>query len=202
MRRLALLSIMTLYHHDETVFDPLEIPTEPSPNPDVEYTDVFRPDKETAIAAILMNCAELEIVYSSPEAMKDALHYWSIMMLPKWQRFLDTMLYKYNPIWNVDGTEKRTLTYERTGDENTTSESIDTVAAFDTSGYSNRDKNNYTEDKPWSENHKETETHRRTGNIGVTMTQQMIERERQLAEFSYYDMIVSDFKKQFCLLIY
>ena len=46
--------------------------------------------------------------------------------------------------------------------------------------------------------HKQTET----GNIGVTMTQQMISAEREIAVFNIIDFIINDFKERFCLLIY
>ena len=41
-----------------------------------------------------------------------------------------------------------------------------------------------------------------TGNIGVTMTQQMISAEREIAVFNIIDFIINDFKERFCLLIY
>lgn len=41
-----------------------------------------------------------------------------------------------------------------------------------------------------------------TGNIGVTMTQQMISAEREVAMFNIIDFIINDFKERFCLLIY
>lgn len=43
---------------------------------------------------------------------------------------------------------------------------------------------------------------RETGNIGITMTQQMIDAERVTAAFNIIDYIIDDFKKRFCLLIY
>lgn len=50
----------------------------------------------------------------------------------------------------------------------------------------------------------QTETYSRTesGNIGVTMTQQMIQAERDIAIFNIYDIIIKSFKTRFCLLIY
>lgn len=41
-----------------------------------------------------------------------------------------------------------------------------------------------------------------TGNIGVTMTQQMITAERETAMFNIIDFIINDFKERFCLRIY
>ena len=48
----------------------------------------------------------------------------------------------------------------------------------------------------------DSETIRARGNIGVTTTQQMIESEREVADFNMYDIIVSEFKQRFCLLVY
>lgn len=43
---------------------------------------------------------------------------------------------------------------------------------------------------------------RRTGNIGVTTTQQMIREERDVVMFSTIKYITDSFKKRFCLLVY
>ena len=49
----------------------------------------------------------------------------------------------------------------------------------------------------------ETEfTDQEYGNIGVTMTQQLIQSERDLVRFNIYDLIIDDFKQRFCVLIY
>ena len=42
----------------------------------------------------------------------------------------------------------------------------------------------------------------RTGNIGVTTTQQMIEEERRVVKFNMMDYIIESFIKRFCLLVY
>lgn len=46
--------------------------------------------------------------------------------------------------------------------------------------------------------HEQTET----GNIGITMTQQLITAEREIAVFNIIDFIINDFKERFCLRIY
>lgn len=40
------------------------------------------------------------------------------------------------------------------------------------------------------------------GNIGVTTTQQMIEAEREVVQFSVIEFIADDFKNEFCLSVY
>ena len=50
----------------------------------------------------------------------------------------------------------------------------------------------------------ENRTHTTTeqGNIGVTMSQELIAKERELALFSIEEYIADEFKKQFCLMIW
>lgn len=40
------------------------------------------------------------------------------------------------------------------------------------------------------------------GNIGVTSTQQLIKEEREVSMFEIDEVIINDFKKQFCILVY
>lgn len=47
-----------------------------------------------------------------------------------------------------------------------------------------------------------TEKMRAYGNIGVTTTQQMIEQERKIVQFSIYEYISRQFAEAFCLLVY
>ena len=55
-----------------------------------------------------------------------------------------------------------------------------------------------------SGNENETLTHTAYihGNIGVTTTQEMIEAERNVVNFSVYDIIVSEFMERFIILVY
>lgn len=211
MRRKALLSIMTLYHHDTTIFDKMVLPDGPSHNEKVEYAELFTPDREALIAGILTDCAELEILLTDPEQMKQAIRYWSIRNYPIWQKLLDSCLFSYNPIWNVDGdvdTSKSGSTsgqYSKDGGDGGTETTQ--VAAFDQqSTWSNASK--VTTDNTWGEggtdsgSHEDSEHIRRTGNIGVTMTQDMIQKERDIALFNWYEYIITDFKRHFCIMVY
>ena len=53
-----------------------------------------------------------------------------------------------------------------------------------------------------SETGNERTTIRRYGNQGVTMSQDMIQKERDIDSFSLYDYITRSFKNRFCLMIY
>lgn len=66
---------------------------------------------------MLMQLAELPVVYSDPAILKVLIGYWSNAQKPTWVEIWRTMLYKYNPIWNKDGTvnERRDTAFNETG---------------------------------------------------------------------------------------
>ena len=101
MIREAWVSILGLYHLDNTVLDGLKVPE--------------GLERETVINNILMECAELEILFPDADFMKEAVRQWSAMCLPVWQHLYDTTQYKYNPIWNKDGTFRELETRDLAG---------------------------------------------------------------------------------------
>ena len=80
----------------------------------------------------------------------------------------------------------------QSGTDNISMTSNDTVNDGNTTNDSGSERNNGTV----------TNTISRTGNIGVTTTQQMIEQEREIAKFSIINYIAVSFKERFCLLVY
>ena len=160
------LSIMGMYEYDNSLFDGLDVPT---------YTDknnvVHVVDKTKVIQSILLNCAELEILYPNIDTMKLAIGVWSAAEQDTWRKMYATVMMEYNPLWNVDA---------------------DIVNIGSVMGFN--------EDENWSDAAKETQ--RRTGNIGVTATQDLIQKERDIADFSIIRYITESFKKRFCIMVY
>ncbi len=213
---MANLSILGLYNYDPTVFDGLTIPTAADITDEAEkVTNPFVPDKTTLINYICMQLAEMELVYTKPEVVKTMIGIWSSVRLPVWKAIYNTLLYKYNPIWNKDGkiVEDHDLTIEDdynvtnlktehggnvanevTGYDSTTY-SPNTRQVVDTSDTQNGNTNNVHTDKG-------TITRTEGGNIGVTMTQEMIRQQREVVEFNLYDYILQDFKAQFCVAVW
>ena len=74
---------------------------------------------------------------------------------------------------------------------NTTNNS-NSISASDTSSFNNNDTG--TVERKYVDSER--------GNIGVTMTQEMLKKEREVVEFNIIKRIVEDFKKEFCLLVY
>lgn len=88
-------------------------------------------------------------------------------------------------------------------DDGTTSSSGETVRA-DTTGRTGTEDVSETGSGTTSEEETVGESlhTRRTGNIGVTTTQQMIREERDVVTFSTIKYITESFKRHFCLLVY
>ena len=160
------LSIMGMYEYDNTLFDGLDVPT---------YTDkngiVHVVNKTDVINSILLNCAELEIIYPKFDTMKLAIGVWSASEQDTWRKMFATQMAEYNPLWNVDA---------------------DIVNIGSVMGFN--------ESSNWSDAAKETQ--RRTGNIGITSSQKLIQEERSISDFSIIRFITESFKKRFCLMVY
>lgn len=115
---MAILSILALYDDDPTVFDDFVIPTAADITDDAEkIEDPFIPDKETLIQYICMECAELSLVYPDPDVMRKMIKIWSQINDPVWCGLYNTLLYKFNPIWNKDGDTLETRAFTGTNNE-------------------------------------------------------------------------------------
>lgn len=106
----AMVTPLSLYLLDNTIFDGMQLPTPPN-NP-TEYPDLyvqgFQLDREILVDNLLMETGELNVLYPDPEFFKYAVTQWSKKELPVWQALYNTLFYRYNPLWNKDGTIKET----------------------------------------------------------------------------------------------
>ena len=104
----ATVTPLSLYMLDNTLFDGLQLPTMPT-NP-TDYPDLFVQgfalDREVLVNNILMETGEMDCIYPEPDFCKWAITQWSKKELPVWQELYNTLFYKYNPLWNKDGTIK------------------------------------------------------------------------------------------------
>ena len=255
------LSIMGMYEYDNSVFDGFDAPS---------YIDdnnvVHTLNRDDVINNILLQCAELELVYPSIEMMKFAIGVWSASNSRTWDKLYKSMFLEYNPIWNVDATETETETNERdisrqhTGSNNNTKNLSDaetrnlsdaetrnlsdaetvnltdteSVQGFNSNQWSEAKKNvkagtdtiqhtgtdtilhtgtdtilhtgtdntAITNNETVNDDNERINTKRRTGNIGVTASQDLIKKEREISDFSIIEYITQSFKERFCLLIY
>lgn len=145
----------------------------------------------------------------------------------KYITLANTEKQEYNPIENYSmvetGTDTRTpnLThtektdYTNSGKTDNTSESVTGVTTYDnTADFINQTKGNDTANTTTSANgtnnrtltdtgnEKTAHEFKRSGNIGVTTSQQMLQAERDIANFSAVSVFLDDVANLICLSIY
>lgn len=92
----ATLDLLGIYKYHPTLFNEFVIPE--------------ALDKETLTDNLLMESAEMEILYPDADFLAAAIGSWSKKMIGIWNELYDTTQYEYNPIWNKDGTFEETIT--------------------------------------------------------------------------------------------
>lgn len=199
----ATLSILGLYNYDNSIFDNLVTPFE---------------DNETLIQNILMECAELEILYPDADFMKFAIGTWSQKQLPIWNKLYNTEKLEYNPLENANRTEETNDTTiideSNNGTNNSTLDGVSTntrqVFPFDDdlsrAQYIDDVRPHQEEDNNYTDNREAKNTFTSIknikGSIGVVTPQEMIEQERNVSKFSTVNYIIDQFKQRFCILVY
>lgn len=192
----ATMSILGLYFQDPDLFSGMVYPDEL--------------DKDVLIDSILAECAELEIIYPDPEYMKNLITLWSKKELYNWRKLYETTQFVYNPIWNVDGTvtetETRNLQNRYQQNEGANNKNVNAKTGYNSGAFEDAEQDTGRTDiergGESADTGSVTRETKRGGNIGVTMTQQMIEAEREVDKFNIYDFIVDSFKRRFCILVY
>lgn len=183
-------------------------------------------DKQTAIDTILFECGELPLVYSKPELLQSLISTWSKSMAYRWEHLFKTTTLEYEPIENYDRKEEWTDTTEHTEDvtskdtsetngySDSSGERVDKVAGFEAGALVDKSQSNDSGNTTTTtrgtvdstNNTTGTTTYTRTGrahgNIGVTTSQQMLQSERDVSNFSFYETVAADFKERFCIMIY
>lgn len=223
-----LLSLLTLYNHDNTVLAGLQVP---------EGCDIT-----TLRPLLLAETAELEILYPQPAMFKIVFDAWVQSRLPQWERMWDALTEEYNPLYNYDRSERwtdtetrntqsaRTIDRDTTGTASgsntvtTSGSNTDTeeTVGFNSTAYTPKDKRTGsassqsagsvssqsagTEDVTDTTRDTGTNTNVREGyargNIGVTTSAQMLAGELEIRAQDLYNIIIQEFIKRFCLMIY
>lgn len=168
------LSLRGLYAWDNTLFDKMVVPE--------------GVDKELLATNMLSEFGELEILYPDSDYFKEILGYWSQKQLPTWEKWNEELSLEYDPINNY----KKHTTH--TGEKSNTS--TNKVKAYN-------EAQNFVDYRQDIDNGGNSFTRDVTGNVGMRSYQSLLEEEINLRDkYNIYNLIMLDFKKRFCLLLY
>lgn len=185
------MSLLGLYTWDNTLFDDMVLPVEI--------------DKDTLVNNLLMDTAELEVLYSDSDFMKKAIEMWSKKRLHSWERIALVLYENYDPFVNIKRDETRTiehwrnLTYTNKGDTKTNENAWDDTSTTGVQrqvvnvDLTNTDTGNTTT----------TETFHVEGDSAIRDAQDIVRMETEVrTDFDLYNYIINDFIHQFCLMVY
>lgn len=180
----AFATVAGMYEYDNHLFDKWEIPT--------------GIDRDTLIQLTLTHTYNLAAIYIDWDFLQRAIGLWSKSNQYKWSKLLATTKAEYNPIENYDRKESYTTT--DAGEATGTGNGTQYATAFN----SDADKKTNRGESSSTSKTKATRAVEGTihGNIGVTTTQQLLQSERDIANYNIYMQIVDDFKSEFCILVY
>lgn len=201
-----LISILSLWIADNTIFDDFQIP------------ETLTPKKQQIIDMILAECGELNVLYSSPSFCKGMIGCWSALNLPTWERMVRAFEAEYNPLNNYTRTEKEeestTQNKDTTVNQKAISKSSDTSKlyknAFNSGAQAQAntnesnatiDNDNATSGNEQGEGSRQTERNI-TGASGTDKIQDLVKAEFEVATLNVANIIVEDFKNRFCILVY
>lgn len=208
MPRRAYISLYGLYQINNNLFTNMSMPQYtyevPDPDdPDADPTTVTADylDKDTFIYNLLLETAELEIVYPDPDFLQEAITQWSAARLHVWERIALVLYEKYDPFINIRRHEVRTISQDRnlasgatnTYNQNAWNDSSTTGVQTNVNVTSGTDTGNVTT----------TETFDLEGDSAITDAQDVARKEIELrGQYDLMQYMIVDFKKRFCLLVY
>lgn len=114
------LPLLAIYQYDNSILSGLHVPKKSELPSDLEFIDPIPELSDTDLHnALLMELGELSPVYSDPDVLKKMIEIWNAVNHKNWVQLWETTLYKFNPIWNKDGTytETRELSADKTNTE-------------------------------------------------------------------------------------
>lgn len=182
MRPDITISVLGMYNFDNTLFDNFQVPEQ------------IR--KQDVVDSIILECAELPLVYTNLDILKGAIGLLSKRRLHAWERMATALFEDYNPLHNFDRYE------DSSDDENTSSigsaDSVNTVNGYNGDAEHDRQKTNGKSETKRGNKHNA----HLYGNIGVTTSAQMLEGELKIRKQDLISIIVREFKENFCIMVY
>lgn len=194
------MTLIGLYNYDNGLFDNLTLPT--------------GIDKDLFINNVLLKSGEFELLYPDLNFMKSMISVWGTKWNPTFNKWLQGVQAKWNPIENYDryeiSTDSHTNTNKSVGADTLNSDGSNEglVSAYDSSTYqpSNKAISNVRNTTNTSNTINDNGTNNFNshihGNIGVTQASDMLKNWYDISEWNLYDHMSDVFIREFCIPVY
>lgn len=174
------LTVVGLYNYNPDLFDRMTLPD--------------GVDKYYLVQNILERAGDMPLLYPNYDFMESMIGVWAHNEGDIWAKLHATTTLEYNPIENYNRVDEIDRDVSSTGE----STGISAQTAFNSDSFKDTGKSTGNSKDTGNEKVRS----RSYGNIGVTTSQQMIEQEREVAQFCIYDFITQSFIDRFCIEIY
>ena len=182
MRPDITISIRGMYEFNNALFEKFQVPEQI--------------DKQDVVDSIILECAELPLVYTNWDILHGAIGLLSKRRLHAWERMATALFEDYNPLHNFDR-------YEDITDDETTNSSGDATSVNTVNGYNGDAEHDRQRTDGKSETKKGNKHNAHLyGNIGVTTSARMLEGELEIRKQDLVSIIVREFKENFCIMVY
>lgn len=188
------ITLIGLYNYSNTLFDKLTMPSFVVPAPADTPPVVYIPNKDTLVSTILEKSGDFPALYPDFDFMRFMIGVWSKNCAYMMQTLWDTMNQKYKMLDNYDRTSSISRSASSSGSGSATS----SQTAFNSDSFKNTGKTESIDSSSGSE----TITENVRGNIGVTSSMQLLQQQREIAMFKWYDIVADDFINKFCVQVY
>lgn len=174
------VTVIGLYNYNSELFDRMTLP------------DGI--DRDYLVQNILERAGDMPLLYPNYDFMESMINVWAHNEQDIWIKLYNSTKFEYNPIENYDKSDEITRDVTSTG----SSTGISSQTAFNSDTFKDTAKSEGSDTNTGNEK-VIARTH---GNIGVTSSQQLIEQEREVAQFNIYNFITQSFIDRFCIEIY
>lgn len=182
MRPDITISVRGMYEFNSALFDKFRVPEQI--------------DKQDVIDSIILECAELPVIYTNWDILQGAIGSLSKRRLHSWGRMATALLEDYNPLHNFDRYEDSSEDERINSSGNATS--VNSVNGYNGDAEHDRQK---TDGKSETKRGNKHSAHL-YGNIGVTTSAQMLDGELEIRKHDLISIIVREFKENFCIMVY
>lgn len=167
-------------------------------------------DKDVLLDQICLRCINLDVIADEPDIFKQFVDHFFLKNYDIYKKLYDTCLMEYEPLENVDVSinSKRVLDSDVVQDDASSSDSNseNTISAMNSSSYQPDNKNvsgsSAKYDGSTERDDTETYENRRHGKEGSESYQSLIQRQRELARYDFYNEFAEDFEHELCVSVY
>lgn len=182
MRPDITISIRGMYEFNSALFDKFQVPEQI--------------DKQDVIDSIILECAELPVIYTNWDILQGAIGLLSKRRIHSWERMATALFEDYNPLHNFDR-------YEDSSDDESINSSGNATSVNSVNGYNGDAEHDRQKTDGKSETKRGNKHNAHLyGNVGVTTSAEMLDGELKIRKQDLISIIVREFKENFCIMVY